>query len=312
VSADHAIAAGIGAPGRHASPHPNDATGNGTAPPEAPEPAIVSPLDVPTQALVRLAAILAVGDEPAVRAALAGALRLVPALWVEELILQSYLFAGFPRALNAMREWRRLSRRPAPLDDPGAHLARTPEEWERVGEATCAAVYGRFYERLRPNIAALHPALDGWMITEGYGKVLSRPGLDLVRRELCIVAVCAAARQDRQLHSHLHGALNVGAPPTPSPTRSRRCATCSRRPITRAPCTSGRTCAPPSPTFAPHATPPRPSARCFLAPLHRCSSISSPCASRPEPAAPAPAPSAVRSSCPWAGPTAATGAAAAT
>jgi 4-carboxymuconolactone decarboxylase len=59
----------------------------------------------------------------------------------------------------------------------------------------------------------LHPLLDEWMITEGYGKVLSRPGLDLGRRELCIVAACAAARQDRQLHSHLRGAVNVGVAP---------------------------------------------------------------------------------------------------
>ena len=51
------------------------------------------------------------------------------------------------------------------------------------------------------------------MIVEGYGKVLSRPGLDLQRRELCVIASCAAARQDRQLHSHLHGALNVGVSP---------------------------------------------------------------------------------------------------
>jgi 4-carboxymuconolactone decarboxylase len=43
--------------------------------------------------------------------------------------------------------------------------------------------------------------------------VLSRPGLDLKRRELCIVAACAAAGQQRQLHSHLHGALNSGATP---------------------------------------------------------------------------------------------------
>jgi 4-carboxymuconolactone decarboxylase len=59
----------------------------------------------------------------------------------------------------------------------------------------------------------LHPALDEWMVVEGYGKVLSRPGLDLPRRELCIVAACAAAEQDRQLQSHLHGALNVGIAP---------------------------------------------------------------------------------------------------
>jgi 4-carboxymuconolactone decarboxylase len=72
-------------------------------------------------------------------------------------------------------------------------------------------VYGASYERLRTNIRALHPELDEWMIVEGYGKVLSRPGLDLARRELCIVAACAAAGQERQLHSHLHGAVNAGA-----------------------------------------------------------------------------------------------------
>jgi 4-carboxymuconolactone decarboxylase len=66
------------------------------------------------------------------------------------------------------------------------------------------------YERLRDNVRALHPALDEWMILEGYGKVLSRPGLDLPRRELCIVAACAATGQERQLHSHLHGARNAG------------------------------------------------------------------------------------------------------
>ena len=66
------------------------------------------------------------------------------------------------------------------------------------------------YERLRTNIRDLHPALDEWMILEGYGKVLGRRELDLQRRELCIVAACAATAQDRQLQSHLHGARNVG------------------------------------------------------------------------------------------------------
>jgi 4-carboxymuconolactone decarboxylase len=86
-------------------------------------------------------------------------------------------------------------------------------EWRRRGEATCSAVYGTMYDKLRANITTLHPSLDAWMITEGYGKVLSRPGLDLPRRELCIVAACVATSQDRQLHSHLHGALNVGVAP---------------------------------------------------------------------------------------------------
>lgn len=172
-------------------------------------PAILPALDDATHALVRLAAVVTTGDEGAVRAALGAAVDAVPAIWVEELLLQTYLFAGFPRALNAMREWRRVSGRPAPArDDEEGNT----DDWRRRGEITCARVYGTMYDRLRGNIRALHPALDDWMVVEGYGKVLSRPALDLPRRELCIVAACAAAGQERQLLSHLHGALNVGVP----------------------------------------------------------------------------------------------------
>lgn len=159
--------------------------------------------------LVRLAASIAGSDEAGIRQALSNATTVRPS-WVEEVILQSYLFAGFPRALNAAREWRRVSGHAAPDADEGQDLALV-EQWQAAGEATCAQVYGRFYEPLRRNIRQLHPALDAWMIVEGYGKVLSRPALDLVRRELCIVAACLAARQDRQLHAHFYGALNVGA-----------------------------------------------------------------------------------------------------
>lgn len=167
-------------------------------------------LDAATVPLVRLAAAITAGSERAMRAELSLAAERSHAVWVEELVLQSYIFAGFPRALNAAREWRRLSGLPAPDDDEGEDF-RLASEWRERGEATCARVYGPFYERLRYNIRSLHPALDAWMIVEGYGKVLSRPGLDLIRRELCIVAACAAAQQDRQLHSHLHGALHSGA-----------------------------------------------------------------------------------------------------
>jgi len=166
-------------------------------------------LDEATKQLVRLAAILAAGDEQAIRSALTDSVDAISPAWIEELILQSYLFCGFPRSLNAMREWRRLTGR----EEVARLEAADPELWRRRGEQTCRLVYGEMYDRLRVNIRALHPELDEWMIVEGYGKVLSRPGLDLPRRELCIVAACAASEQDRQLHSHLHGAVNVGVAP---------------------------------------------------------------------------------------------------
>jgi 4-carboxymuconolactone decarboxylase len=165
-------------------------------------------LDAPTRELARLSAVVTAGKSDSVRQALAVAAAMVPAIWIEELLLQTYLFAGFPRSLNAMREWRRI--RPQAVTPPATGDA---SEWADIGEQTCALVYGPMYDRLRRNIRRLHPALDDWMIVEGYGKVLSRPGLDLPRRELCIIAACAASEQDRQLHSHLHGALNVGVAP---------------------------------------------------------------------------------------------------
>jgi 4-carboxymuconolactone decarboxylase len=129
---------------------------------------------------------------------------------VEEVILQSYLFAGFPRALNAARAWRSVSGRPAPAEDVEASVEDL-DLWRERGEETCEIVYGDSYEKLRQNIRDLHPALDEWMIVDGYGKVLSRPGVDLRTRELCVVAACAVSGQQRQLHSHLHGAMNAGA-----------------------------------------------------------------------------------------------------
>jgi 4-carboxymuconolactone decarboxylase len=183
----------------------------------------VPALDAATAALVRQSARITAGSEAEVRVGFAECNAAdVSQRWQEELVLQSYLFAGFPRALNAAREWRKSQGTSAGMATErsgGASFASRANEgyadvfeWRERGEMTCETVYGAFYEKLRGNIRALSPALDEWMIVEGYGKVLSREGLDLGRRELCIVAACAAAGQDRQLHSHLHGALNAGVP----------------------------------------------------------------------------------------------------
>ncbi len=168
-------------------------------------------LDVQTRDLVRFAAAIAQGYEPELRervTPLRGSQ--VPVEWVEELLLQSVLMVGYPRALIAFGVWRKFSGVPAPKDDPGTDYAQTAE-WAVRGEAACRIVYGDNYRKLRDNTRDLHPAIDAWMITEGYGRTLARPGLDLMRRELCTVAQTAVLEAPRQLHSHLRGSLNAGA-----------------------------------------------------------------------------------------------------
>lgn len=158
------------------------------------------------RALVALAASLGTRRPDVIRAAMKAAAAVSGEVAVEEVILQSHLFVGFPDALNALGLWREVSGRA-----PSVSLGEEPAAWEARGERVCAAVYAGNYARLRENVRALHPDVDGWMVTGGYGRVIGRPGVDLATRELCIAALLAVWNVPRQLHSHLRGALNTGA-----------------------------------------------------------------------------------------------------
>ncbi len=161
---------------------------------------------MPDAALLRLSASLGTRDSAAIRAAMEAAADADPVA-VEEVLLQSHLFVGFPDALNALGLWREVSGLPA-----SPSLNEDPRGWDARGEQVCAAVYGSNYGKLRANVRVLHPDLDGWMVTGGYGRVIGRPALDLATRELCIAALLAVWNVPRQLHSHLRGSLNAGAP----------------------------------------------------------------------------------------------------
>lgn len=153
-----------------------------------------------------VSAALAAGGEDALRAALAEAAVTADPMEVEEALLQSYLFVGYPAALAALAVWREAS--PAPPADP------SPDDWpgwERRGAALCRRVYSTQYRELRDNVRRLHPDMERWMVVEGYGKVLARPGLAPLAREYCIVALLTVAGAGPQLYSHLRGALNLGA-----------------------------------------------------------------------------------------------------
>jgi 4-carboxymuconolactone decarboxylase len=159
--------------------------------------------------LVELAAAQAAGRGEAMEAAMARLQEAGRLVEVEEALLQSYLFLGFPAAIEAFRRWRTY------VPGPPAGTAADLEGWASRGESVCSVVYGEKYGQLRRNIARFHPDLDRWMVVEGYGKVLGRSGLPLEVRELLIVAVLVVqgAPARRQLRSHLQGALNAGAKP---------------------------------------------------------------------------------------------------
>lgn len=171
-------------------------------------------LDPQTLALVRIAVATATGDEDKLRKRMTAArAAAVPSLWVEELLLQSFLNVGYPLALVAFGVWRSVA---GPVGggggESGEPIAHSEwERWTKRGVAACGEVYGRTYHKLMLNLRALHPAIEPLVVVDAYGKILGRPGLDSKRRELCTLGAIAMQNTPRQLHAHLRGALNTGS-----------------------------------------------------------------------------------------------------
>ena len=169
-------------------------------------------LDPHTLALVRIAVATATGDEDKLRKRMTAARAAgVPSLWVEELLLQSFLNVGYPLTLVAFGVWRSVAG-PVGGGETGEPIAHPEwERWTKRGVAACGEVYGRTYHKLMLNLRALHPAIEPLVVVDAYGKILGRPGLDSKRRELFTLGAIAMQNTPRQLHAHLRGALNTGS-----------------------------------------------------------------------------------------------------
>jgi len=128
---------------------------------------------------------------------------------IYEVLLQSYLFLGYPRALEGLRLFGEVtggeSRSSLPFD------FRYWSDWKIRGRVLCEQVYGDNFKKLISRVKEISPELGEWMIVEGYGKVLSRGVLSGAMRELCSVAMLLVTSDINQLHSHMRGAKNLGA-----------------------------------------------------------------------------------------------------
>lgn len=135
---------------------------------------------------------------------------------IYEVLLQGYLFCGYPAALESFFVYNE-----ALLDDknqPENNRLISEIEWDynlfrRRGLKAAKNIYGKNFSLVHNNIRKLSPELASSMIIEGYGRVISRTGLDILPRELAIVAALSVTGMSRQLYSHIRGAINVGAPP---------------------------------------------------------------------------------------------------
>ncbi|MDO8549535.1 MAG: hypothetical protein Q7S39_05195 [Ignavibacteria bacterium] len=130
----------------------------------------------------------------------------IPAKKIYEVLLQSYLFAGFPSALISLKLFKEIF----PISIKKKSKIQSYSELKRRGEKTCRKIYGDKYEKLIENVNSFSPELADWLVVEGYGKVLSRHQLNLKERELAIIAMMTVLKYENQLYSHIIGAYRLG------------------------------------------------------------------------------------------------------
>ncbi len=159
-------------------------------------------------ALLRLSVAICLGRWDVLRDVRRGASEPPDRAW-REAVLQTHLFTGYPRVVEACRR----------LAEVGGLGAAEPEETGPAPEDFAAgrALFERIYAEnapaVREELETYHPALARWIEGHAYGRVLTRPGLSPARRELLSVACLAALGQERQLASHVRGAVLCGAEP---------------------------------------------------------------------------------------------------
>jgi len=79
------------------------------------------------------------------------------------------------------------------------------------GWAALAAIDGEAGEKVIAGLRDVAPDLARYIVEFSFGDVYSRPGLDLLSREIVTVAACTAlGTAAPQLAVHVHGLLNVG------------------------------------------------------------------------------------------------------
>jgi 4-carboxymuconolactone decarboxylase len=136
----------------------------------------------------------------------------VAAAALAEVGRMAHLFGGFPRAilgLQALHDAFTEAKTPPPAD------AEPPSRPRADDRARGAALFRRIYaaqsDDVLRRIDRAAPGFSTWVLEDAYGRVLSRPGLEAVERELLALVALVALDCPEQQKSHARGALRLGA-----------------------------------------------------------------------------------------------------
>lgn len=164
-------------------------------------------------ALVRLFVAAVRGEAEVVESSALRAVRDSGLASCQEALRLVHLFAGFPRNLTALEAWERGLRGRA-RRTPNAKETPRRRPSAGAGRALFDRIYAQHARAVRARLAELDPCVARWIEQHAYGSVLSQcDALEAADVECLAVAALIATNQERQLISHILGAVRCGATP---------------------------------------------------------------------------------------------------
>lgn len=129
----------------------------------------------------------------------------IPFAALYEALLQIHLFSGYPASIEGLSLLHEVyNEAPASIEEYDVQL------FKQRGEKLCRDIYTTVFEKMNKRMHSFSPELSEWMIIDGYGKTLSRAGLDIQTRELINICILSLGQWKQQVISHIRGALHVG------------------------------------------------------------------------------------------------------
>jgi 4-carboxymuconolactone decarboxylase len=122
-----------------------------------------------------------------------------------ELFIHLSLFLGYPAMLEGLEKVAELS-----PHGKRSSLSARGSAAHKHGKRILERIYGEQTPKLLRRLDGLYPGLGHRIMQDAYGLIMNRDGLTLSERELANVIVLFTHSFDRQLYSHLRGAIRVG------------------------------------------------------------------------------------------------------
>ncbi|APG23970.1 (R)-mandelonitrile lyase [Syntrophotalea acetylenica] len=167
--------------------------------------------------IIPIAAFTATGNLPQLETALAEGLNAGLTInEIKEILVHSYAYAGFPRALNGINTFMAVldQRREQGISDtPGKEASPLPADFDRnaYGHQVRNALVGRDISNRTSGYAVFTPVIDQFLVEHLFAEIFVRDVLTHQERQLVTISILAAKTgTEPQLRSHFGVSMNVG------------------------------------------------------------------------------------------------------